>query len=242
MLLIPTSRNFVQDFVGPTAIRAEKVMKAKDVERSNHPLHSDTSTEQYSSLGFTVSLLCLCLSGRNIRETHYFSGYHQSVRGIWEFVFFARGLTLMHCRPADLWDQVKAQELNISFSDSSERNPLRSVPAAATRTDVSSALRGLWVFAQEFYIDSITDLVDSTLSFVERYRVSLESSVVSLCLAISRLPKKCSTSSRWLTKIYSSYLTYAAHNSVLKLRPIVASHITCPAAGNANAGKLSVPL
>ncbi|KAF1783323.1 hypothetical protein GQ600_9638 [Phytophthora cactorum] len=51
-----------------------------------------------------------------------------------------------------------------------KRNPLRSVPAAATRTDVSSALRDLRVFAQEFYIDSITDLVDSTLSFVERYR------------------------------------------------------------------------
>ncbi|KAF1783282.1 hypothetical protein GQ600_25910 [Phytophthora cactorum] len=120
--------------------------------------------------GFTVSLLCLYLSGRNIRETHHFSGYHQSARGLWEFVFFARGLTLMHCRPADLWDQVKAQEPNISFSGFSERNPLRSVPAAATRTDVSSALRDLRVFAQEFYIDSITDLVDSTLSFVERYR------------------------------------------------------------------------
>ncbi|POM68195.1 Hypothetical protein PHPALM_15675 [Phytophthora palmivora] len=38
-------------------------------------------------------------------------------RGLWEFGFLSWGLTLMHCRPADLWEQVHAQAANVSFTD-----------------------------------------------------------------------------------------------------------------------------
>ncbi|KAG7391436.1 hypothetical protein PHYPSEUDO_004971 [Phytophthora pseudosyringae] len=91
-------------------------------------------------------------------------------RGLWEFGFLARGLMLMHCRPADLWDQVQAQESNTSFTDFSERNLLRAAPTAASRSDICGALRSLRVFAQDFYVDAVTSLIDNALAFVERYK------------------------------------------------------------------------
>ncbi|OWZ02362.1 LOW QUALITY PROTEIN: hypothetical protein PHMEG_00026087 [Phytophthora megakarya] len=103
-------------------------------------------------------------------------------RGLWEFGFLARGLTLMHCRPADLWDQ---------------RNTLRVAPAATSRSDVSGALRSLRIFAQEFYtrlsissmphlrifaqefyVDTVIDLIDAALTFVERYKGVYEADAV----------------------------------------------------------------
>ncbi|OWZ13803.1 hypothetical protein PHMEG_00012809 [Phytophthora megakarya] len=56
-------------------------------------------------------------------------------RGLWEFSSLARGLTLVRCRPADLWNQVQAQEANVSFTSFSERNTLR----AATQHAVVNA-------------------------------------------------------------------------------------------------------
>ncbi|KAG7375239.1 hypothetical protein PHYPSEUDO_002369 [Phytophthora pseudosyringae] len=76
----------------------------------------------------------------------------------------------MHFRPADLWDQVQAQKSDTNFTDFSEHNLLRAAPTAASRSDICGALRSLRVFAQDFYIDAVTSLIDNALAFVERYK------------------------------------------------------------------------
>jgi len=91
-------------------------------------------------------------------------------RGLWELGFVARGLNLMHCRTTDLWDQIQSQDTNISYTDFSERNTLRPAPSAASRSDVSRALRNLRVFAQDFYADAVISVIDSAMVFVDRYR------------------------------------------------------------------------
>ncbi|KAG1687829.1 hypothetical protein DVH05_010114 [Phytophthora capsici] len=99
--------------------------------------------------------------------------------GFWISVFYlALGLTLMHCRPAGIWVQVKAQGSNTSKTDFSERNPQRAAPSATSRSDISSALRTLRGFAQEFYVEDVTALIDSALTFIERYRGIADSDAV----------------------------------------------------------------
>ncbi|KAG7387983.1 hypothetical protein PHYPSEUDO_013235 [Phytophthora pseudosyringae] len=61
-------------------------------------------------------------------------------RGLLDYGFGVHSLMLMHCHPADLWDRVKAQYSNISFTDVSERNTLRSVAPSASRNDVNCPL------------------------------------------------------------------------------------------------------
>ncbi|KAE8977481.1 hypothetical protein PF004_g23769 [Phytophthora fragariae] len=96
-------------------------------------------------------------------------------RGLWEFGFLARGLTLRHCRSTDLWDQIQAQDITTSYTDFSERNTLRPAPAATSRTDVSSALSNLKVFAQELYTDVVIRVIDSAIAFVDRYKAISDS-------------------------------------------------------------------
>jgi hypothetical protein len=91
-------------------------------------------------------------------------------RGLVEFGFGEHGLALMHCRPVDLWDRVQAQESNISFTDFSERNVLRPSPPAASRSDVSSALRSLSGFALHFYKQPVVDMIDVAIRFVDSYK------------------------------------------------------------------------
>ncbi|KAK1935509.1 hypothetical protein P3T76_010734 [Phytophthora citrophthora] len=81
----------------------------------------------------------------------------------------------MHCRLADLWDQINAQDTNVSFTDFSERNTLRPAPAATCRTDVSGALRSLKIFAQAFYADEVSALIDSAVAFVDRHNAISDS-------------------------------------------------------------------
>ncbi|KAG1699956.1 hypothetical protein DVH05_012393 [Phytophthora capsici] len=111
-------------------------------------------------------------------------------RGLLDFGFLARGLTLMHCRPADIWAQVKAQESNTSMTDFSERNLLRAAPSATSRSDISSALRTLRGFAQEFYVEDVTALIDSALTFIERYRGIADSDAVGWKLISFWVTKK----------------------------------------------------
>ncbi|OWZ06227.1 hypothetical protein PHMEG_00021546 [Phytophthora megakarya] len=84
--------------------------------------------------------------------------------------FLSRSLTLMHCRPADLWDQVHAQDTNVSFTEFSECNILRPAQAATCQTYVRSSLRRMKIFAQAFYADEVSALIDSAIVFFGAFR------------------------------------------------------------------------
>ncbi|ETM54547.1 hypothetical protein L914_02133 [Phytophthora nicotianae] len=69
-------------------------------------------------------------------------------------------------------------------------NALRAAPSATSRSDISSALRALRGFAQEFYVDDVTDLIDSALTFIERYRGIADSDTVGWKLVSFWITKK----------------------------------------------------
>ncbi|OWY95467.1 LOW QUALITY PROTEIN: hypothetical protein PHMEG_00034519 [Phytophthora megakarya] len=96
--------------------------------------------------------------------------------GVWEFGFLSRGLTLMHCRPVDLWNQVHAQDTDVSFTDFSERNTLvQHKPVLVGLT----ALRSLKIFAQAFYADELSALIECVVAFVNPYKAISDSDTIA---------------------------------------------------------------
>ncbi|OWZ19671.1 hypothetical protein PHMEG_0006035 [Phytophthora megakarya] len=134
-------------------------------------------------------------------------------RGLWEFAFLARRLILMHYRSADLWDQVHAQEANDSFTDFSERNTMRATPAATSRSDVSRALRSLRIFAQEFYVNTVIDLIKCRAYLCGSIQggENLARSEVLLDSEIINRRRRCSTNFPVRTNIFLSCWTFAEH-------------------------------
>ncbi|KAG7377027.1 hypothetical protein PHYPSEUDO_012272 [Phytophthora pseudosyringae] len=118
--------------------------------------------------------------------------------GLFDFGFGEHGLELMHCRPADLWDRVQAQESNLSFTDFSERNALRPAASAASRSDVSNALSSLSVFAQYFYELPFVDLIDAAIRFVDRYRGIPETDAIGWKLMAFWVASKFSRLLSWI--------------------------------------------
>ncbi|EGZ20484.1 hypothetical protein PHYSODRAFT_419527, partial [Phytophthora sojae] len=90
--------------------------------------------------------------------------------GLLDFGFGVHGLSLMHCHPADLMTRVNAHDSTVSFTDFSERNTLRPAQTARSRTDVSRSLRSLREFAERFYTQTVVNLVDDAISFIDSYQ------------------------------------------------------------------------
>lgn len=105
-------------------------------------------------------------------------------RGLLDYGFGAHGLTLMHCRPVDLWDPMQVQDSNVSFTDFPERNTLRLVAPSSSRSDITSALRSLRVFARHFYNQAILGLIDGASSFIDSHKGVSDTDAVSWKLLV----------------------------------------------------------
>ncbi|OWZ08024.1 hypothetical protein PHMEG_00019494 [Phytophthora megakarya] len=92
------------------------------------------------------------------------------LRGLYDFSFGNRGLSVMHCRPVDTLDRVNALESTSSSTDFSEKNQLRPAAPATSRLDVLEALRSLRVLAAAFYSPVVCALIDAASHFHSRYK------------------------------------------------------------------------
>ncbi|KAJ8533376.1 hypothetical protein ON010_g13879 [Phytophthora cinnamomi] len=171
---------------------------------------NDNSDEEQERGRFRPSVTQRRISRRNFKESLQYvlermqqSGNANSprlplvFRGLWEFGCLAREVTLMHSRPADLWGRVQAQDVNVSFTDPSERNILRATPTVTSRSDVSSAFWGLRSFTPKFYVQVAVELIDAALTFVERYRGLNESDSVGWKLVTF-----------WITSKFDKFRSY----------------------------------
>ncbi|EGZ27476.1 hypothetical protein PHYSODRAFT_470299 [Phytophthora sojae] len=91
-------------------------------------------------------------------------------RGLLDFGFGVHGLSLMYCHPADLMTRINAHGSTVSFTDFSKRNTLRPAQTSRSRTDVSRSLRSLRKFAEHFYTQTVVNLVDDAISFIDSYQ------------------------------------------------------------------------
>ncbi|KAJ0391539.1 hypothetical protein P43SY_011993 [Pythium insidiosum] len=89
------------------------------------------------------------------------------LRGLYEFGFGIRGLSLMHCKKIDVSNELALSGSNMT--DFSERNRLPSVPDARSRSDVSGALLSLRTFARYFYNTATNDIILAAAAFVDDY-------------------------------------------------------------------------
>ncbi|ETP22949.1 hypothetical protein F441_03842 [Phytophthora nicotianae CJ01A1] len=92
------------------------------------------------------------------------------LRGLYVFSFGCRGLSVMHCKPAQLMDRVEALESASVSTDFSEKNQLRPAPLATSKDDVLNSLRAPRVLAMAFYNDEVIDLIDAATNFLFRYK------------------------------------------------------------------------
>ncbi|RLN21095.1 hypothetical protein BBJ28_00021930 [Nothophytophthora sp. Chile5] len=91
------------------------------------------------------------------------------LRGLYDFGFGTRGLSVMHCRRATPLDRMTAMETAINMTDFSEKNALRPATIPTCRSDVGDALRALRIFGRRFYNRQVLDLIEEAISFIDQY-------------------------------------------------------------------------
>ncbi|EGZ30019.1 hypothetical protein PHYSODRAFT_468101 [Phytophthora sojae] len=135
--------------------------------------------------------------------------------------------------------RVNAHDSTVSFTDFSERNTLRPAQTARSRTDVSRSLRSLRKFAVHFYTQTVVNLVDDAISFIDSYQGLFDSDSVGWKLMAF-----------WITSKFSKFWSMivsrdvdAARTAVLSALPRqgdkrlcmkAISVVGCPGDGNGN--------
>lgn len=73
------------------------------------------------------------------------------LRGLYEFEFGPQGLSVMHCRPVDIIDEMEAVEQGLNMSDFARTNRLPPPPVAGDIQSGIAELKALETFAAQFY-------------------------------------------------------------------------------------------
>ncbi|OWZ06200.1 LOW QUALITY PROTEIN: hypothetical protein PHMEG_00021574 [Phytophthora megakarya] len=177
-MLVKRSRAVLHDSVGRKPSLRDVVEADTDDDEGRGEFRSSRAQRWVSNTG--MHPLFQGKSSRYILERMQQSEHASFPRlppvyhGVWEFDFLSRGLTLMHCRPVDLWNQVHAQDTDIFRNETHLSSISRYLSA-----DVSSALRSLKIFAQAFYADELSALIECAVAFVIPYKAISDSDTIA---------------------------------------------------------------
>ncbi|TYZ68748.1 hypothetical protein PybrP1_003292 [[Pythium] brassicae (nom. inval.)] len=91
------------------------------------------------------------------------------LRALYEFGFGPRGLSVLHCGPVSVLEEMAAMEQGINMTDFSRTNRLTPAPLATDIQAILAAMKALATFASAFYNSNTSAVVERASFLITEY-------------------------------------------------------------------------